>query len=54
MGKHAQSRGRYSAWSHSRVFLALESGGQHRTGLGGGLCIRLSVPHGITAITRAD
>lgn len=43
MGKHAQSRGRYSAWSHSRVFLALESGGQHRTGLGGGLCIRLSV-----------
>ena len=45
MGKHAQSRGRYSAWSHSRVFLALESGGQHRTGLGGGLCIRLSVWH---------
>ena len=43
MGKHAQSRGRYPAWSHSRVFPALKSSGQYRTGLGGGLCNRLSV-----------
>ena len=27
MGKHAQSRSRYTAWSHSRLFPARESGG---------------------------
>ena len=43
MGKHAQSRSRYTAWSHSRLFPARESGGGCRTEVGGSLCNRLPV-----------
>ena len=43
MGKHAQSRSRYTAWSHSRLFPARESGSGCRTEVGGSLCNRLPV-----------
>lgn len=47
MGKHAQSRSRYTAWSHSRLFPARESGGGCRTEVGGSLCNRLPVWHAV-------
>ena len=43
MGKHAQSRSRYTAWSHSRLFPARESGGGCRTEVGGSLCEEIIV-----------
>ena len=42
-----KSRSRYTAWSHSRLFPARESGSGCRTEVGGSLCNRLPVWHAV-------